>query len=206
MLTTIALLLILLSQHTVVYTHAQSTSPQQEKYPSPLQPEQQPEQQQQNTEITKTPIPYQEFGKLYPDSSLADSTAAIPPLVSIQTETPKPTALNTINFGILLPLNLSLDDEYHWRTIVVGGISAIRLAVEDINAQKFLPVNISLTMRNSQPPVRSPFGGSNAMMSAAYFVTSNVLAVIGDTVSWLSEYSAAVTSAVQCSFTSSTFT
>ncbi|KAG0212149.1 hypothetical protein BGX33_003842 [Mortierella sp. NVP41] len=153
MLTTIALLLILLSQHTVVYTHAQSTSPQQEKYP--------------------------------------------------------PTALNTINFGILLPLNLSLDDEYHWRTIVVGGISAIRLAVEDINAQKFLPVNISLTMRNSQPPVRSPFGGSNAMMSAAYFVTSNVSAVIGDTVSWLSEYSAAVTSAVhipQCSFTSSTFT
>ncbi|KAK5822849.1 hypothetical protein F5H01DRAFT_411064 [Linnemannia elongata] len=43
------------------------------------------------------------------------------------------------------------------------------------------------------------------MLSAAYFVTSNVSAVIGDTVSRLSEYSATVTSAVhipQCSFTS----
>ncbi|KAF9912994.1 hypothetical protein EC991_005862 [Linnemannia zychae] len=114
-------------------------------------------------------------------------------------------APNTINFGILLPLNLSLQDEYHWRSIVIGGISAIRLAIEEVNAQKILPVNISLTMRNSQNPVRSPSGGSNAMLSAAYFVTSNVSAVIGDTVSWLSEYSAAVTSAVhipQCSFTS----
>ncbi|KAG0279275.1 hypothetical protein BGZ95_001750 [Linnemannia exigua] len=127
-----------------------------------------------------------------------------------------PPAPNTINFGILLPLDLPLSDKYHWRSTVIGGISAIRLAIEDVNTMKMLPdqtitssmdnpVNISLTMRNSQHPVRSPFGGSSAMLSAAYFVTSNVSAVIGDTVSWLSEYSAAVTSAVhipQCSFTS----
>ncbi|KAK3844711.1 MAG: periplasmic binding protein-like I, partial [Linnemannia gamsii] len=116
-----------------------------------------------------------------------------------------PPAPNTINFGILLPLNLPLNDRHHWRSIVIGGISAIRLAIEEINTMKILPVNISLTMRNSQHPVRNPFGGSSAMLSAAYFVTSNVSAVIGDTVSWLSEYSAAVTSAVhipQCSFTS----
>ncbi|KAF9987051.1 Metabotropic glutamate receptor 8 [Mortierella antarctica] len=42
-------------------------------------------------------------------------------------------------------------------------------------------------------------------MSAAIFVTSNISAIIGDTVSWLSEYSASLTSALQipqCSFSS----
>ncbi|KAF9948182.1 Metabotropic glutamate receptor 8 [Mortierella alpina] len=70
---------------------------------------------------------------------------------------------------------------------------------------RILPVNISLSIRNSQPPPTRLRSGSNAMMSAALFVTSNISAVIGDTVSWLSEYSASLTSALQipqCSFSS----
>ncbi|KAF8937599.1 Taste receptor type 1 member 2 [Haplosporangium gracile] len=99
----------------------------------------------------------------------------------------------------------------------VSSTSAIRLAVNDINAQKILP-GIRRPLKDEalaffpvavlcarEYPVRSPFGGSNAMLSAANFVTSNISAVIGDTISRLSEYSATVTSAVhipQCSFTS----
>ncbi|KAF9963786.1 hypothetical protein BGZ70_007178 [Mortierella alpina] len=116
-----------------------------------------------------------------------------------------PPAPNTLQFGILLPLNLSPVDQTYWRSVVIGSISAIRLAVDDINAKKILPVNISLSIRSSQPPPNSPRSGSNAMMSAAIFVTSNISAIIGDTVSWLSEYSASLTSALQipqCSFSS----
>ncbi|KAF9567491.1 hypothetical protein EC968_003215 [Mortierella alpina] len=116
-----------------------------------------------------------------------------------------PPAPNTLQFGILLPLNLSAVDQTYWRNVVIGSITAIRLAVDDINAKKILPVNISLSIRSSQPPPNSPRSGSNAMMSAAIFVTSNISAIIGDTVSWLSEYSASLTSALQipqCSFSS----
>ncbi|KAG0285140.1 hypothetical protein BGZ96_010544 [Linnemannia gamsii] len=166
---------------------------------------------------TTTATAYQRLDGPFIESGFPPMTSPTALSVSVQAEPPPPKYLfpdivdlgppapNTLNFGILLPLNLSIQSEYYWRSVVVGGISAIRLAIDDINASKILPVNISLIMRNSQHPVKTPIGGSNAMLSAAYFVTTNISAVIGDTVSRLSEYSASVTSAVQipqCSFSS----
>ncbi|KAF9973090.1 hypothetical protein BGZ73_003709 [Actinomortierella ambigua] len=99
-----------------------------------------------------------------------------------------------------------MSDDSFWRNVVVSSISAIRLAVEDVNKAKILPLNISLSMRSSQPPPGSVGqDGSSAMMSSAQFVSQNVSALIGDTISWLTAFSASLTSALhipQCTFSS----
>ncbi|KAG0229705.1 Transcription factor unc-86 [Actinomortierella wolfii] len=99
-----------------------------------------------------------------------------------------------------------MSNDSYWRSVVIGCITAIRLAVEDINKAGILPLNITLSMRNSHPPPGSRRqDGSAAMMSAAQLVSHNVSALIGDTFSWLTAYSASMTSALhipQCSFSS----
>ncbi|KAG0040143.1 Gamma-aminobutyric acid type B receptor subunit 2 [Podila clonocystis] len=118
---------------------------------------------------------------------------------------PGPHPNNTLRFGILMPLNLTKPEDAFWKTLARNTITAIRLAVEDINAEKMLPVNISLSIRSSQPPDNNEQSGSNAMLQAALFVTNNISAILGDTRSWLTEYSATLTSSLripQCSFTS----
>ncbi|KAG0328781.1 Metabotropic glutamate receptor 8, partial [Podila humilis] len=118
---------------------------------------------------------------------------------------PGPIPEGTLVFGILMPLNLTQPAEAYWRTLAINGITAIRLAVEDINAEKLLPVDIAISIRNSQPPSNNDLSASNAMLQAAMFVSNNVSAVIGDTRSWLTEFSASLTSSLripQCSFTS----
>ncbi|KFH65460.1 hypothetical protein MVEG_08938 [Podila verticillata NRRL 6337] len=119
---------------------------------------------------------------------------------------PGPHPNNTLRFGVLMPLNLTKPEDASWKTLVMHTVTAIRLAVEDINAEKMLPVNISLSIRSSQPPDNNEQSGSNAMLQAALFVSNNISAIFGDTRSWLTEYSASLTSSLripQCSFSSS---
>ncbi|KAG0347411.1 hypothetical protein BG004_007772 [Podila humilis] len=62
---------------------------------------------------------------------------------------------------------------------------------------------MSMRAYDSQPPDDSPLSGSNAMLQASMFVSQNVSGVVGDAFSWLTEYSAMLTSALsipQCSF------
>ncbi|KAG0029365.1 hypothetical protein BGZ82_007984 [Podila clonocystis] len=83
--------------------------------------------------------------------------------------------------------------------------TAIRIAVEDINKDSTLPINITLDIRSSDPPDSHPRSGSSAMFQASLLVSSNISAVIGDYYSWTTEYSATLTSALripQCSFAS----
>ncbi|KAF9331338.1 hypothetical protein BG006_005784 [Podila minutissima] len=83
--------------------------------------------------------------------------------------------------------------------------TAIRIAVEDINKDFTLPVNITLDFRSSDPPDSHPHSGSSAMFQASLLVSSNISAVIGDYYSWTTEFSATLTSALQipqCSFAS----
>lgn len=211
-------------------------------------------------ETATTITPHQSLNTLFIESRPSSISTSTTPSVSIKLEMPPPKYLfpgivdlgppapNTLNFGILLPLNFSLKNEEHWRSIVIGGISVSEsfdlwrnsvqrrlgsfitfcfrtLFINSLDRQfasqsttstlgrscqvsdvfaglasqpsplyvmlatvlmigprvasinlfiSSMIVNISLIMRNSQHPVRSPFGGSNAMLSAAYFVTSNV--------------------------------
>ncbi|KAG0092302.1 hypothetical protein BGZ93_004008 [Podila epicladia] len=109
----------------------------------------------------------------------------------------------TIKLAVLLPYNMS-ERNYVFRNIaMLSATSAVKLAVEDINRAKILPVNMSMKSYDSKPPEDNPFSGSNAMLQASMFVTNNVSGVIGDAFSWLTEYSAMLTSALwipQCSF------
>ncbi|KAF9425414.1 hypothetical protein BGZ94_007544 [Podila epigama] len=106
---------------------------------------------------------------------------------------PGPPPKGSMNIGILMPLNLTRNSDAYWRSVTIAAVTAIRLAVSDINEEKMLPVNMSISLRNSQPPKDKEYSGSNAMLQTAMFVESNVSAVIGDTRSWLTEYSATLT-------------
>ncbi|KAG0339330.1 hypothetical protein BG000_002352 [Podila horticola] len=114
-----------------------------------------------------------------------------------------PRKHKTLNLAVLLPYNLTETNYVFRREAMLSATSSIKLAVEDINQAKILPVNISMQTYNSQPPEDNPLSGSNAMLQASSFVTKNASAVIGDAFSWLTEYSAMLTSALsipQCSF------
>jgi hypothetical protein len=87
------------------------------------------------TATTTTTSPYKGLDSPFIESGSLSIPTPTALLVSVQAEPPPqkylfpdivdlgPPAPNTLNFGILLPLNLSLQGEYHWRSIVVGGIS-----------------------------------------------------------------------------------
>ncbi|KAG0026818.1 Gamma-aminobutyric acid type B receptor subunit 1 [Podila clonocystis] len=60
---------------------------------------------------------------------------------------------------------------------MVSCTTAIRIAVEDINKDSTLPINITLDIRSSDPPDNHPQSGSNAMFQASLLVSSNISAI-----------------------------
>ncbi|KAG0096777.1 hypothetical protein BGZ93_004007 [Podila epicladia] len=54
---------------------------------------------------------------------------------------------NTLRFGILMPLNLTKPEDAFWRILARNTVTAIRLAVEDINAEKILPASDALSSK-----------------------------------------------------------
>ncbi|KAF9966095.1 hypothetical protein BGZ70_003294 [Mortierella alpina] len=88
---------------------------------------------------------------------------------------------------------------------------AIRLAVEDVNAQEIIPgINMSLVLRDSQDPsLQTSSGGSAAIAGVGSLISAKVSGVIGDIRSELTGYEALMTSSVgisQCSFASASST
>ncbi|KAG9326519.1 hypothetical protein KVV02_007668 [Mortierella alpina] len=109
--------------------------------------------------------------------------------------------VNTLRIGVLLSLNVDAQDRE--ATLVRKALSAIRVAVEDVNTQQIIPgVNMSLVLRDSQDPsLQTSTGGSAAI--------AGVNGVIGDIRSELTSYEALMTSSVgisQCSFASGSTT
>ncbi|KAF9377485.1 hypothetical protein CPC16_011797, partial [Podila verticillata] len=60
---------------------------------------------------------------------------------------PGPHPNNTLRFGVLMPLNLTKPEDASWKTLVMHTVTAIRLAVEDINAEKMLPASDALSSK-----------------------------------------------------------
>ncbi|KAG0330519.1 hypothetical protein BG004_002082 [Podila humilis] len=54
-------------------------------------------------------------------------------------------------------------------------MDVIRLAVEDLNEEAFLPLNISLDIRSSEPPAKNHQSVATAMLQGSLMVSSNVL-------------------------------
>ncbi|CAO3573178.1 unnamed protein product [Mortierella alpina] len=117
--------------------------------------------------------------------------------------------VNTLRIGVLLSLNADAQDRE--ATLVRKALSAIRLAVEDVNTQKIIPgINMSLVLRDSQDPsLQMSTGGSAAIAGVGSLISAKVSGVIGDIRSELTGYEALMTSSVgisQCSFASGSST
>ncbi|KAF9958840.1 hypothetical protein BGZ72_010822 [Mortierella alpina] len=113
--------------------------------------------------------------------------------------------VDTLRIGVLLSLNADAQDRE--ATLVRKSLSAIRLAVEDVNTQKIIPgINMSLVLRDSQDPsLQTATGGSAAIAGVGSLISAKVSGVIGDIRSELTSYEALMTSSVgisQCSFAS----
>ncbi|KAF9939481.1 hypothetical protein BGZ75_006494 [Mortierella antarctica] len=113
--------------------------------------------------------------------------------------------LRTLRLGVLLPFNaLAVGPT---SALVRHGLTAIRLAVDDVNKQKIIPgINMSIIVRDSQEPsLYSKTGGSAAIAGAGRLISAKVAGVIGDIRSELTRYEALMTSSVRiphCSYAS----
>lgn len=136
---TLLVALILILSQPSNYTHAQpSPGPHEQQQQSEPQIDQHTEPERilpQMFEVIVNTTPHQRLNSPFIDSSPSPMSTSTTPSVSIQAERPPPKYLfpgivdlgppapNTLNFGILLPLNFPLQNEEHWRSIVTGGIS-----------------------------------------------------------------------------------
>ncbi|KAF9575126.1 hypothetical protein EC968_004352 [Mortierella alpina] len=82
--------------------------------------------------------------------------------------------LRTLRLGVLLPFNAPAMGPIP--TLVRHGLTAIRLAVEDVNKQKIIPgINMSIIVRDSQEPsLYSKTGGSAAIAGAGRLISAKV--------------------------------
>ncbi|KAF9952688.1 hypothetical protein BGZ72_005999 [Mortierella alpina] len=113
--------------------------------------------------------------------------------------------LRTLRLGVLLPFNAPETEPAS--SLVRHGLTAIRLAVDDVNKQKIIPgINMSIIVRDSQEPsLYSKTGGSAAIAGAGRLISAKVAGVIGDIRSELTRYEALMTSSVRiphCSYAS----
>ncbi|KAG0089092.1 hypothetical protein BGZ92_005307 [Podila epicladia] len=113
--------------------------------------------------------------------------------------------MDTLRLGVLLPFNSKKTDQE--ASLVRKGLSAIRLAVNDVNDKQIIPgVNMSLVLRDSQDPaLETATGGSAAISGASRLIAAKVGGVVGDIRSDLTRYEALMTSSVhipQCSYAS----
>ncbi|KAG0166386.1 hypothetical protein DFQ30_007245 [Apophysomyces sp. BC1015] len=116
------------------------------------------------------------------------------------------TGRTELKIGVLLPFSQAGDN--FTAQIVWGGSSAIRMAVNDINARNLIPgAYITLIEKDSFPATSL---GQTAVTDAVYasvtLLQHGVIGVIGDITSSWTSLSALMTSALQipqCSFTAS---
>ncbi|KAF9952264.1 hypothetical protein BGZ70_000666 [Mortierella alpina] len=113
--------------------------------------------------------------------------------------------LRTLRLGVLLPFNTPAVGPTS--ALVRHGLTAIRLAVDDVNKLKIIPgINMSIIVRDSQEPsLHSKTGGSAAIAGAGRLISAKVGGVVGDIRSELTRYEALMTSSVripQCSYAS----
>ncbi|KAI8640133.1 hypothetical protein BD408DRAFT_445423 [Parasitella parasitica] len=112
-------------------------------------------------------------------------------------------SLVELKIGALLPFHQNNDP---WtRTMTMSGISAIRLAVAEINAQRLIPgAYVTLIEKDSYPKnVRGQAAITEAVYSAISLIQEGVVGVIGDISSSWTSLSALMTSTLQipqCSF------
>ncbi|KAI8602561.1 periplasmic binding protein-like I [Dissophora ornata] len=112
---------------------------------------------------------------------------------------------NTLRIGIVLALSAS--NQTLQATLVRKGLSAIRLAVEDVNRLKMIPgINVSLIVRDSlDPSLFTNTGGLAAITATGDLMSAKVGGVIGDISSAVTRFEALITSSVdlwQCSYAS----
>ncbi|KAG0089738.1 hypothetical protein BGZ93_009698, partial [Podila epicladia] len=79
---------------------------------------------------------------------------------------------NDLRFGVLLPFNSSDPRDSFLNADMVSCTTAIRIAVEDINNDLSLPIDITLDIRSSDPPDSHPRSGSSAMFQASLLVSN----------------------------------
>ncbi|CEP13767.1 hypothetical protein [Parasitella parasitica] len=112
-------------------------------------------------------------------------------------------SLVELRVGVLLPFHQNNDP---WtRTVTLSGVSAIRLAVAEINAQRLIPgAYITLVERDSYPKnIEGQTAITQAVFSAISLIQQGVIGVIGDISSSWTSLSALMTSTLQipqCSF------
>ncbi|KAI8989372.1 periplasmic binding protein-like I [Pilobolus umbonatus] len=114
-----------------------------------------------------------------------------------------PEHLIELKVGVLLPFH---QNNNGWtRIMTISGISAIRLAVAEINAQNLIPgAYITLVEKDSYPKtVEGQEAITEAVFSAISLIQEGVIGVIGDISSSWTSLSALMTSTLeipQCSF------
>ncbi|KAL4206055.1 periplasmic binding protein-like I [Rhizopus microsporus] len=113
------------------------------------------------------------------------------------------SSLIEIKVGVLLPFHQSNDG---WtKMMTMSGISAIRLAVAEINTKQLIPgAYITLVEKDSYPkPVEGQAAITQAVYSAISLIQEGVVGIIGDISSSWTSFSALMTSTLQipqCSF------
>ncbi|ORX61729.1 periplasmic binding protein-like I [Hesseltinella vesiculosa] len=109
-----------------------------------------------------------------------------------------------LKIGVLLPFHQH-DNEWT-KMVTLSGISAIRLAVAEINTQRLIPgAYISLIEQDSFPKeIQGQAAIGQAIYSAVSLIHEGIIAMIGDITSSWTSLSALMTSTLgipQCSFT-----
>ncbi|KAG0043369.1 hypothetical protein BGZ83_011483, partial [Gryganskiella cystojenkinii] len=113
--------------------------------------------------------------------------------------------MDTLRLGVLLELNA--DPKTRIASIVRKCITAIRMAVRDVNEKQIMPgLNMSIVLRDSQEPsLFTESGGPAAIAGAGRLISLKVGGVVGDVRSSITIFEALMTSSVnipQCSFAS----
>ncbi|SAM05514.1 hypothetical protein [Absidia glauca] len=116
------------------------------------------------------------------------------------------TGRTELKIGLLLPFSQTSDQ--FTETIVWGGSSAIRMAINEINAAQLIPgAYITLIQKDSFPdPSVDQAAVTNAVYALVTLLQQGVIGVIGDVTSSWTALSALMTSALnlpQCSFAAS---
>ncbi|KAI7907044.1 periplasmic binding protein-like I [Cokeromyces recurvatus] len=143
------------------------------------------------------PFPiYDKFNNYTFSVSRQKGTTFISPVINNQ-------SLVELKLGVLLPFH---QNNNGWtRVMTISGISAIRFAVAEINAQKIIPgAYITLVEKDSYPKaVEGQAAITQAVFSAISLIQEGVVGVIGDISSSWTSLSALMTSTLQipqCSF------
>ncbi|ORZ27121.1 periplasmic binding protein-like I [Lobosporangium transversale] len=163
------------------------------------------------TKIQPPPLSATDFSSTKVGAKYSAATISLRPktkphlLTDYEYETMWDPDVETLRFGVLLPLNAPTGSREH--IIARKALSAIRLAINHVNRQKIVPgINMTLILRDSQDPdLFTITGGSAAISAASDLITAKVSGVIGDLRSSLTRYEALMTSSVgipQCSFSS----